>query len=429
MELSPEEKFNHDLWYVLQAIRKQSLYTVGGQNIKYRTILMSNGGPHKDDQKAIIEKLNEWGAITLGEKNGEFGRIEDGLRVFYIKSTNPKFAPLYRLFENAIQEKVDAKRIFLLVKELLHPVGQDKDLSFELWRLTQKSDGPDKKKSAKILPSLLLPNIQFIYKLSAENRSKIKRLIELIQNKLELVPLNRLTGEVKIPVKLLENEGYSLSEVELLVERIDMLAEHSFIKVQVDNYPPLRPVYLAEHASNNIRNKNGEKEYLILNLTNAPTLQDVRDHIDNFEMKLEEMASKLEKNTHANETSKSLLSVDSGTKKEVFYNPKTGIGEINFRQFRIKPSDTCFDVFASLYGIINSPLSREEVLILSGFYKEGEKLDPARSKSETLHINEIAKTIRRILKVDVNTLINNDGNLTLIGSKIKPPKVNQTAPK
>jgi len=115
--------------------------------------------------------------------------------------------------------------------------------------------------------------------------------------------------------------------------------------------------------------------------------------------------------------------------KEVTYNSKTGVGEVDSRQFRIKPNDACFNVFASLYGMINNPLSREEVLIASNFYQEGEKPDPARSKSETLHINEIAKAIRRILNIDKNTLINNGGTLTLIGSKIKSPKLSQTAPK
>src|SRR3989344_5189412 len=143
--------------------------------------------------------------------------MDDRVRIFIIKSTNPKFTLLYRLFENALKEKIDAKRIFELREEIIHPIGQDRDLSFEVWQLTKKPEGPGQKKSAKILSSLPLPNIRFVYGLSAENRSKIKRIIELIQNKLELVPLNRLTGDVKIPVKLIEKEGYSLSEAELLI--------------------------------------------------------------------------------------------------------------------------------------------------------------------------------------------------------------------
>lgn len=136
-----------------------------------------------------------------------------------------------------------------------------------------------------------------------------------------------------------------------------------------------------------------------------------------------------EPKTTAQET-ETKIQKSEGKLKEIYYNPKTGIGNVDTKQFRIKPSDVCFNVFASLYGTINSPVSRQDVLVDSGFYQEGDAPDPARRSNETLHINEkIAKVIRRILKIDVNTLINNDGNLTLIGSKIKSPKLSQTAPK
>lgn len=427
MEPSVEEKFNDDLWYILQKIRKQSLYSKARENITYEIPQGFFGTPYNDDEEAMMKKLYEWGVITLEETNGEFCFIEDRSMIFTIKTINPKFAPLYRLFENALKEKIDAKHIFDLRQELIHPIGQDKDLSFELWRLTKKSESPDKKKTLKIFSSLTLPNIQFIYGLSAENRSKMKRIIELIQNKLELAPLNRLTGIFKIPIELLKREGFTLSEAELLIETIDRLAEHSFIKVDSETEfgrSAYRPVYLAGHTSGDPERKAQEEQYLTLSLTNAPTLQDIKDHLEAFEKRLQEMAAKSEGNIHPEETSKPLKPNGNKGVIEIYYDQKSGIGEINSRKFKIKPSDSCADVFASLYGTINLPVKREEVLISSNFYEEGQTPDPARRSSETLHINEIAKTIRRILKVDVNTLVNNDGNLTLFGVKIKSPKVN-----
>lgn len=295
MEPSVEEKFNDDLWYVLQKIRKHVLYGTTKKDTKYPIVQGFFGTPYNEDEKAMMEKLHEWGVIALEEQNGALSFIEDKLRIFIIKSINPKFPLLYRLFENALKEKISAKRIFDLRQELIHPIGQDKDLSFEVWRLTKTPEGQEKKKSLKILSSLALPNIRFLYGLSAENRSKIKRIIELIQNKLELAPLNRLTGELKIPLKLIEKEGYSLSEAELLIETIDRLAEHSFIRVirdrRSDYYTTLSAVQDTYYGQ---QHRSQREQYLILSLMNGPTLQDIKDHIEAFEKRLSESSNKTE---------------------------------------------------------------------------------------------------------------------------------------
>jgi len=134
----------------------------------------------------------------------------------------------------------------------------------------------------------------------------------------------------------------------------------------------------------------------------------------------------------ASAVSKRQKVVERAAKNEpdgILYNPETGVGKIDGRTFKIKPTDPAFPVFAGLYAVMNKPMDRQSVLINSGFYEEGQSPDPARRTSETAHINDIAKTIRRILKVDTTQLINNDGNLTLVGTKLKFPKNNQTSPK
>jgi hypothetical protein len=113
---------------------------------------------------------------------------------------------------------------------------------------------------------------------------------------------------------------------------------------------------------------------------------------------------------------------------EIFYNEKISVGDINGRGFRFKPDSPEAEVFFSVWGTINVPLKRQEVLVISGFYEEGQEPDPARHTEETYHINDIAKAIRRVLKISKNKLINNGGNLTLLGKKAKSPKLNQTAP-
>lgn len=431
---SLEENFNNDLWYVLQKIRKQFLYKTQDKNATYSIVQGFFGRPYNDDEKSMMEKLHEWDAILLEENNGVLSFAEDGKIIFNIKETKPKFVLMYRLFENAIKDKIDPKRLFELRQELVHPLGRDTLLSFELWQLTKKSDEQNKKRTLSSLASLDLSNIQFIYGLSQENRLRIRRLIELIQNKIELGGYNRLNGTIKIPEKLLDKEGYTLSETELLVEAINKVAERTFIEVKNKDYgisSVLSSRVLIPGAYGLYDEETNDKkgEYLNICLINIATLQKIKDHIDAFEKRLAEMNSKSEKNTPIQKIEKPLkISVGNSGQNEIFYNNKTAIGEINGREFRFKPDSPVAEVFSSVWGMINVPLKRQEILVISGFYQEGEKSDPLRRSEETYHINDIAKYIRRVLKVDVKNFINNDGNLTLLGRKLKSPKLNQTAP-
>lgn len=121
-------------------------------------------------------------------------------------------------------------------------------------------------------------------------------------------------------------------------------------------------------------------------------------------------------------TAKNLRNAD-----EIYYNQKTAVGDIDGREFRFKPDSSFAKVFSSLWGMIGTPLKRQEVLILADFYEEGQEPDPARRSAETLLINNTAKSIRSALKIGPKVLINNDGNLTLLGKKVKSPKLDQAA--
>ncbi len=113
---------------------------------------------------------------------------------------------------------------------------------------------------------------------------------------------------------------------------------------------------------------------------------------------------------------------------EIYYNQKTAVGDINGREFRFKPDSPVAEIFSSLWGMMGTPLKRQDVLIISSFYKEGQDPDPARRSAETLHLTKMAKAIRSALKIAPSELINNDGNLTLLGKKAKSPKLDQARP-
>ena len=103
--MTPIEKFNKDLWYVLEHIKERSLYTKEGDAISY-TIYFDTivpGCPSAEDEVAILEKLEEWQAIKM--------RNPDGLKaVFYIEIIQPKFNELYEERQSdEYQKKVEVK--------------------------------------------------------------------------------------------------------------------------------------------------------------------------------------------------------------------------------------------------------------------------------------------------------------------------------
>lgn len=121
---------------------------------------------------------------------------------------------------------------------------------------------------------------------------------------------------------------------------------------------------------------------------------------------------------------------------EIYYNCQSGIGFVDGKRFKFKDDQPEFKVFSELYKNINKPLFREKVLRLSNFYKEDEGSDISniiligkqkRKKSQytsaTYFINALAKKIRERTGLNINQLVNNNGNLTLVGKRLKnPPK-------
>ncbi|KKU95517.1 MAG: hypothetical protein UY29_C0025G0011 [Parcubacteria group bacterium GW2011_GWC2_48_17] len=72
--MTPEEKFNRDVWYVLRQIKERSLYTTKGNSISYWVDFsffdLTGGSPSAANEAAILEKLEEWGAIKIQNRGG-----------------------------------------------------------------------------------------------------------------------------------------------------------------------------------------------------------------------------------------------------------------------------------------------------------------------------------------------------------------------
>jgi len=113
----------------------------------------------------------------------------------------------------------------------------------------------------------------------------------------------------------------------------------------------------------------------------------------------------------------------------IYYDAHTGIGFVNGERFKFKDDQSDFFVFPELYERIGKTLERKKVLELSNYSKTGnENLSDLNNKnpkrkppsyiSETYFINELVKKIRKMTGLNTNQLVNNNGNLTLVGEKL-----------
>jgi len=116
----------------------------------------------------------------------------------------------------------------------------------------------------------------------------------------------------------------------------------------------------------------------------------------------------------------------------IYYNKNTGIGFVNDKRFKFKDDQAEFFVFPQLWKKIGKTLERERVLELSNYKQTSDEkfsvLIAKNSKrktsfyiSQTYFINELVKKIRRMTGLNTNQLANNNGNLTLSGTKLNTP--------
>lgn len=117
---------------------------------------------------------------------------------------------------------------------------------------------------------------------------------------------------------------------------------------------------------------------------------------------------------------------------EIHYNFKTGIGFVDGKRFKFKDDQPEYILFDRLYKQIGKRLLKKEVLKIlkvdteKPFLKEPEWIGRKRKDTEITHtyiINELVKKMRKRTGLNPNELVNNNGNLTLVGKKMKiPPK-------
>lgn len=115
--MTPEEKFNQDVWWILQEIKKDDYLTPKGQRIEFLLRILPNtksirrkdvdyGFPQKEVQKKLLFKLQEWEALEAEPVDDLFRNsyIFDPT-IYRLTIKQPKFDELYRRFEGGVDNE------------------------------------------------------------------------------------------------------------------------------------------------------------------------------------------------------------------------------------------------------------------------------------------------------------------------------------
>lgn len=115
----------------------------------------------------------------------------------------------------------------------------------------------------------------------------------------------------------------------------------------------------------------------------------------------------------------------------IYYNPETGIGYAYGKRFKLKNDQSDFLIFSKMYESINKSVPRTEVLEIIGYEETavkdrltaGSKQKTSSQVMATYKINEVAKKMRSMTGLNTDQIVNNNGDLTLVGEKLlSPPK-------
>lgn len=106
--MTPEEKFNQEIWWILQEIRKEQLATPKGEKVEFTlrkppkySRKADNDLPSAEAQRKLLHKLKEWKTLDL-EPESKF--LDDDLfaspTAYILTIRQSKFDKLYRLYKS-----------------------------------------------------------------------------------------------------------------------------------------------------------------------------------------------------------------------------------------------------------------------------------------------------------------------------------------
>jgi len=241
MNLTPEEKFNKDIWYVLQKIKERALYSKQSSSIVSYRVIDANfigGEIFYDNEIETLEKIQEMEAVKNLKETEEYN-------VFSLEIIQPKFDEIYKKYRELASKK-------------------------------PKQDAPanSEKIDEQAVEELNLNGY------SEDNLRRFSNIIKVISNQIELDSWNRLTNIVKIPLAALEREGFSYEEMRSILGSINKINNKKVVSILNERpYKEMqkRPTYLFDDDTTGRAGEINKKEALRKWLNSEGRFMDVSE--------------------------------------------------------------------------------------------------------------------------------------------------------
>ena len=142
--MNPYEKFNRDVWFVLQKIKEENLRTASGKPIEYIVKFSGYQPPitlKPENEPKILKKIEELLAIQIIEKTESPSEYHVEAIFFYLKILQPKFDELYKKYEIANSPKGTKQWVKPILRKLENgklPYKKD-GLFYSLWKYANAS--------------------------------------------------------------------------------------------------------------------------------------------------------------------------------------------------------------------------------------------------------------------------------------------------
>jgi hypothetical protein len=118
MNLTPKEKFNQNVWWVLQEIKKENKVTLKNKNIYFEYQVPNDLIPSPEDQRRVLKLLENKKAIKVVEfkypKVFAMSFVAEQFDVkplgCFLKILQPKFNKIYKKYEKFKKENLATKK-------------------------------------------------------------------------------------------------------------------------------------------------------------------------------------------------------------------------------------------------------------------------------------------------------------------------------
>jgi len=109
--MTPEERFNNELLYVLNQIKQKALYTRKDRYIEYWvSFVEDNAKITAEKESLILDKLEELGAIKIISKDASPSDIMVEAYVYSLEIKQPKFDELYDELREPLRKKEEYEK-------------------------------------------------------------------------------------------------------------------------------------------------------------------------------------------------------------------------------------------------------------------------------------------------------------------------------